>query len=323
MTQQTTHLRGVALTAGGLALALALTACGNPSDTAAEAGATVEVETDYGAVRAPEIPERIVALEFGNEILVEAGIDPVGVIEPNPSLYTPEELAVLEEATVVQTSSLELNLEAIASAEPDLIIGGVREQSHEDYEQHFEDLSEIAPTVLLDFEGAAHELRDMSLELAKIVGDGERARSERDRYEGRVTEISETYADQLADHTFAVVFGVDDEFAVVNTNAWGAHILDELGAEATAVTEEAGSDFAAWQSYENIDKLEDTDVVFYETDVALDPDAFTADLLDQNLWGSLTAAQNEQVHPLRYSFSRTWAQANDVLDQVEEVLKTL
>lgn len=325
MTQLTTHLRGGALTAGGLALALALTACGNDSapEAAEEAGATVEIETDYGTVEIPENPERIVALEFGNEILVEAGIEPAGVIEPNPSLYTPEELSVLEEATVVQASSLELNLEAIASAEPDLIIGGVREQSHDIFEDHYKDLSEIAPTVFFDFEGAAHELRDMSFELSTLIGDGERAEAERDRYQERVTEISETYADQLQDNTFAVVFGVDGEFAVVNTNAWGAFILDELGAEVTPVVEEAGTDFVAWQSYENIDKLEDADVIFYETDVSLEADPFTADLLDQGLWGSLPAVEDEQVHPLRYSFARTWAQGNDVLDQIEAVLETL
>ncbi|WP_234004129.1 ABC transporter substrate-binding protein [Nocardiopsis sp. SBT366] len=326
MKQLTTHLRGGAPIACGLALALALTACGDTSDTADGTdadGATVQVETDYGTVEVPENPERIVALEFGNEILVEAGIDPVGVIEPNPGLHTPEELAVLEEATVVQASSLELNIEAIASAEPDLIIGGVREQSHEDYEEHFATLSEIAPTVLFDFEGAGHELRDMSLRLAEVVGDGERAQEERERYEERVTEISQTHADQLEDHTFAVVFGVDNEFAVINTNAWGAFILDELGAEAASVTEEAGTDFAAWQSYENIDKLQDADVVFYETDVAHEPDPFTADLLQQDLWQPLTAVENDQVHPLRYSAARTWAQGNDVLDQIEQVLETL
>ncbi|HJE59117.1 MAG TPA: ABC transporter substrate-binding protein [Nocardiopsis listeri] len=326
MTELTTHLRSGTLTAGGLALALVLTACGG--DDSADAGSaddatTVSVETDYGTVEIPENPERVVSLEFGNEILVEAGIDPVGVIDPNPSLYTPEQMEVLGEADVVQEMSLELNIEAIAAAEPDLIIGGVREVSHEDYEQHFEDLSQIAPTVLFDFDGAGPELRDMSLELAEVIGDAERAEAERDRYQERLDEIGQTYADQLQDNTFAVVFGVEDEFAAVNTNAWGAYILDELGAEATSLVEEAGDDFATFQSYENIDKLDDADVVFYETDVSMEPDAFTADLLDQRLWQSLPAAENDQVHPMRYSFSRTWGQANDVLDQLEEVLADL
>ncbi len=325
VTQLTTHLRGGALTASGLALLLALTACGDDS-SANEAGAaeeTTTVETDYGPVEVPVDPERIVALEFGNEVVVEAGITPVGVIDPNPSLYTPEQLSVLEEATVVQEMSLELNIEAIASTDPDLIIGGVREISHGDYEKHFEDLSQIAPTVLFDFDGAGPELRDMSIQLAEAIGNAEGAEAERDRYQERVAELSETYSDQLQDNTFAVVFGVDSEFSVVNTNAWGAYILDELGARSTAVVEEADGDFATQQSYENIDKLEEADVIFYETDVSYEPDPFTAELLDQGLWQSLPAVENDQVHPLRYSFSRTWVQANDVLDQVEEVLQDL
>ncbi|MFD3687474.1 ABC transporter substrate-binding protein [Nocardiopsis sp. NPDC058631] len=326
MTQQTTRLRGGTLTATGLALALALTACGD-GETGGEADAatqgTVTVETDYGPVEIPAAPESVVALEFGNEVLLEAGIEPAGVIEPNTSLYTEDQLGVLESAPAVQAMSLELNLEALAATEPDLIIGGVREVGHGDYEDHFEDLSQIAPTVLFDFDGAGAELRDMTLELAEVVGDGERAEDERETFEARTAEIGETYADQLADHTFAVVFGVDNEFAVVNTNAWGALILDELGARPTAATEPAGEEFAAWYSYENLDELGDADVVFYETDVTREPDPFTADLLDQELWGTLPAVEDEQVHPLRHSFSRTYAQANDVLDQVEDVLRGL
>jgi iron complex transport system substrate-binding protein len=323
VTQLTTRLRGGALTASGLALALALTACGNSSDETEAAGETAPVETDYGTVEAPVDPQRIVALEFGNEAVVEAGITPVGVIDPNPSLYTPEQLSVLEEATAVQEMSLELNIEAIAAAEPDLIIGGVREQSHDAYEDHYEDLSQIAPTVFFDFEGAGPEMRDMNLKLAEVIGSAEDAEAERDRYQERLAELSETYADQLRDNTFAVVFGVESEFAVINTNAWGAYVLDELGAQAVSVTEEAEGEFAAWQSYENIDKLDEADVVFYETDVSHEPDPFTADLLDQSLWQSLPAAENDQVHPMRYSASRTWTQANDVLDQIEEVLQDL
>ncbi|MFW6640873.1 ABC transporter substrate-binding protein [Nocardiopsis algeriensis] len=325
MIHRTTHPGRGALPAGGLALLLTLTACGGGSteESADAAADTVTVETDYGNVDIPADPQSIVALEFGNEVLLEAGITPAGVIEPTPSLYTEEQMGILEQAPVVQSASLEINLEAVATAAPDLIIGGVREVSHADYEARKEDLEQIAPTVLLDFDGADSQLRDMTLELSEIVGDGERARAERETFETRSAEIGRTYAEQLEEHTFAVVFAVEDEFAVVNSNAWGGSTLDGLGARLTEAIEPAGEDFAAWYSYENIDALADADVVFYETDVTLEPDAFTEELLGHELWSTLPAAQNEQVHPLRYSFSRTYAQANDVLDQIETVLQDL
>src|SRR5690606_40727544 len=122
---------------------------------------------------------------------------------------------------VVQSASLEINMEAIAEAQPDLIIGGVRVESHDEYVGIREDLEKIAPTVFFDFDGAGSGLRNMTLELSRVVGDGERAEAEQQRFEERVEEISTAYADQLADTTFALVFGVDGEFAVVNTNAWG------------------------------------------------------------------------------------------------------
>ncbi|MFL1376504.1 MULTISPECIES: ABC transporter substrate-binding protein [unclassified Nocardiopsis] len=330
MTHRTTHLRGGALTAAGLSLLLALTACG--SDTAdgdtdgatdGAAGETVTVETDYGPVEIPADPQAIVALEFGNEVLLEAGITPAGAIEPGPALYTEEQLGILEQVPVVQATDLTINIEAVATAAPDLIIGGVREQSHADFEAHKADLEEIAPTVFFDFDGAGDELREMSLKLAEVVGDGERATQAKTDFEARSAEIAETYAEELEDTTFAVIFAVEGQFAVVNSNAWGAYTLDSLGANLTGAIEPAGDDFAAWYSLEEIDVLNDADVIFYETDVTLEADPITEELIGNELWASLPAAENDRVFPLRYSFSRTYGQANDALDQVETVLKDL
>ncbi|MFD6098297.1 ABC transporter substrate-binding protein [Nocardiopsis flavescens] len=328
MTHRTTHLRGGALTAAGLALLTALTACGSggaaeDTDDAAATGETVTVETDYGPVEIPAEPRSVVALEFGNEVLLEAGIAPAGAIEPGPGLYTEEQLGILEQVPVVQATDLTINLEAVATAEPDLIIGGVREQSHADFEAHKADLEEIAPTVLFDFEGAGDGLREMSLELAGVVGDGERAAQDKAAFEERSAEIARTYAEQLEDTTFAVVFAVEGQLAVVNSNAWGAYTLDSLGAGLTSAVEPAGDEFAAWYSLEEIDVLNDADVVFYETDVTLEADPVTEELLGNELWATLPAAREDRVFPLRYSFSRTYGQADDVLDQVEAVLQDL
>ncbi|KUP96819.1 ABC transporter substrate-binding protein [Thermobifida cellulosilytica] len=326
MEQQTSPRNGLALGAGVLALALTLTACGGGQTEEADsapAGKTVTVETDYGPVEVPADPQRIVALEFGTEAVLEAGVEPVGVIEPAATLYTAEELEKLSDYPVVQSAGLEINLEAVAEAEPDLIIGGVRVESHDEYAATHEDLQQIAPTVFYDFDGAGAGLRDMTLKLSQAIGDGERAEAEQERFTTRIEEIRTTYADQLADTTFAVVFGVDGEFAVVNTNAWGGEILDTLGAEQTSAQEAAGENFAAFYSYEEIDKLNDADVVFYETDAQGNPDPFTEELLKQELWQRLPAVEADRAHPLRYSAARTYAQANTVLDQIEEVLKTL
>ncbi|HLU99200.1 MAG TPA: ABC transporter substrate-binding protein [Thermobifida alba] len=326
MQQQTSPRSGLAPVAGALALLLVLTACGGgPAEEAdgASGGETVTVETDYGPVDIPADPQRIVALEFGTEAVLEAGIEPVGVIEPVSTLYTAEELDRLADYPVVQSASLEINLEAIAEARPDLIIGGVRVESHDEYAATREDLEQIAPTVFYDFDGAGAGLRDMTLELSRAIGDGERAEAEQERFEARVEEIRDSYADQLADTTFAVVFGLDGEFAVVNTNAWGGEILDTLGARQSGAREAAGENFAAFYSYEELDQLFDADVVFYETDAQGQPDPFTEALLDQDLWQDLPAVEAGQAHPLRYSAARTYGQANTVLDQIEEVLAGL
>ena len=170
-------------------------------------------------------------------------------------------------------------------------------ESHDEYVGIREDLEKIAPTVFFDFDGAGSGLRNMTLELSRVVGDGERAEAEQQRFEERVEEISTAYADQLADTTFALVFGVDGEFAVVNTNAWGGEILHTLGAKQSKAQQPAGENFAAFYSYEEIDELSDADVIFYETDAQENPDPFTEALLEQKLWQSLPAGGSRPGPP--------------------------
>lgn len=160
--------RLAALSAG---LALAATACGggaSASDAGSVSGsgsgsgsspaafetseetASVTVEHAMGTTEVECTPEKVVTLGQGQtDSTLALGVTPVGVVEPWTDDwydYLPDEV---EEATVVGTE-LEPDLEAIAALQPDVILG-----SKLRHEAFYEQLSQIAPTVMSETIGVA------------------------------------------------------------------------------------------------------------------------------------------------------------------------
>ncbi len=143
--------------AGALAVLLAA-GCGTAQDTAdAASGADASdgthpltVETRFGAVTVGQAPERVVALGFAPaEEALALGVEPVSVAEDPDTLaesvpWMAEEIADTADAGLLGGQG-EPHLEAIAAADPDLIIA----QTYQVTDQAtFDNLNAIAPTVL-------------------------------------------------------------------------------------------------------------------------------------------------------------------------------
>lgn len=157
--------RGAA-TAVTVALALSLAACGSGDDdasdaaagtpgAAADAGASAgqfptTVKTRYGDVTVKSEPKRVVALGATTaDELISLGVTPVKVAGPAEDAAYPWVADKIHDlaAPDMMNASYELNVEAIANAKPDLIIGqGFEAAKKSVYDQ----LSSIAPTVVPD-----------------------------------------------------------------------------------------------------------------------------------------------------------------------------
>ena len=153
-------MRRTALSVTGLALAaaLSLAGCGSSEEPAAGGGPATSADGDFprtvdhamGSTEIPERPERVVVLDTGElDSVLSLGVTPVGAVTTAVSdgflSYLADDAAGIE---VVGTIS-EPDLEAIAAAEPDLILSN--RTRHEDI---YEQLSQIAPTVFADRVGA-------------------------------------------------------------------------------------------------------------------------------------------------------------------------
>lgn len=181
----TSPLRSATLVSVLTATLLVLTACGGSSnndsaDPATEAGAGVTVDTSFGEVTVPEDPQKIVVIGADLvDMLVSLDEQPVAfagsgeqseeaLIEASPwldGIYTGE----FDPALV--TAEYKVSAEAVANHDPDLIIG----RPYYIEEQQYQQLSAIAPTVVLEYASADRDWTDDLNELGRITGNDDKA----------------------------------------------------------------------------------------------------------------------------------------------------
>nr|QIE08719.1 iron compound ABC transporter, periplasmic [Nocardia sp.] len=142
-----------------LALVAVLTACGNSSSGTADAGPRT-VASAKGPVQVPADPQRIVVLNgnlagylYDLEATVVAA-DPRLLGVPNKPGEFPTGWAedAKQQGTQAVPSGESINLEFIAAQRPDLIIGGGQGFPGQQSVNAYDQLSAIAPTVLLPTE---------------------------------------------------------------------------------------------------------------------------------------------------------------------------
>lgn len=148
----TRRLRRLALAAVALCLPL-LAACGDDPEPAAAAddepvasGFPVTVEHRFGETTIEEAPRRVVTVGFtDHDPVLALGVVPVGLTDwygDQPDGVWPWAHDALGDATPTRLAG-ELNVEAVAALDPDLIIGIYLAMDDATYEL----LSEVAPTI--------------------------------------------------------------------------------------------------------------------------------------------------------------------------------
>jgi iron complex transport system substrate-binding protein len=153
--------RGAVLT-GALSLALLATACGGgepaPSGGSAPATpATRSVTTDRGPVTVPGDPQRIVSLSGGltgylyalDAEVAATDTRVLGVTDLDGGFPPAWANDAREQGTIALPGGDQLNLEAVAAARPDLIIGGGQGITAVQAADNYDELTAMAPTVLV------------------------------------------------------------------------------------------------------------------------------------------------------------------------------
>ncbi|MDO9378376.1 MAG: ABC transporter substrate-binding protein [Nocardioidaceae bacterium] len=284
------------LTAPLLTLGLLVVAgCGSAA-TPTDEQETRTVRTLAGEVAVPTEVRRVVVVEGRRDLDVALALDlpVVGFpVEEDVERFDLEAplAAATQEARDAGAEELflrgEIDLEAVAAAEPDLILGRA-----EDVEPVADQLAAIAPTIPLGSVADGGAWQDDLRLVAEATGREERADEIVAAYDARVADLRTTLAGRI-DSVRVLPVDWSEEGTGVITTRLQSSVLRDLGARfasSMATAEEAGG--------EQLFSPEQTDVAAQDADALLmvvdTPDEVAAAEADP-LWARLPAVRAGRV----------------------------
>ncbi|MGY1760896.1 ABC transporter substrate-binding protein [Geodermatophilus sp. SYSU D00779] len=266
-----------------LALSGALTACGSEDDGSAPVAEPssssdafpVTIENKYGTTEIPTEPQRVVTVGFNDQDFVLAlGVTPVGERE-NLGEYDattrPWAQELLPAEDIPTVGGQEINLEAVAALEPDLIVGVYSFMDQTVYDQ----LSGIAPTLAQtdEYADGATPWQEQTLLIGQALGREEEAQQLVDDVEGRFRQAVDENPD-LAGRSIAVdLTGVGSGHYLLGKDDLRTQFFTDLGFTvpdaSTDLSQERldllNADVLAVNGYDQADA--DADTLFSSLDV--------------------------------------------------------
>jgi iron complex transport system substrate-binding protein len=175
-----------------LSLSFTVNACsrsGSTSDNSTQTRETRRIATYMGEIDVPAHPQRVAFIQFFLDHATAMGQAAVGALSVRRDFGTdlPPYLAdkVSQEGTVFFNFTNDPDPEAIFAANPDLIVGWRREGA----EKVFDQLTKIAPTVLMDHEWG--NLEESMAELGHILNREAEARAAMEEYNAAMARYAE------------------------------------------------------------------------------------------------------------------------------------
>lgn len=281
---------------GAAGLLLLPTSCGNGTEGNGDAsGETRTVEHSSGTTELPAEPDRVVTLGgIYTANLISLGLTPaaagddidaqLGMVEELlPDDLDPDEIERIGD-------EYEPNIESIAAVEPDLIIGD------EFHEGIYDQLSEIAPTVLVEYVSNGG-WRERFLAVAEAVGREERAEKVEADYERVISELPE----RLKETTVAFIRPANGQFRIDSTEAaFPGSVADDAGIptlDAPGGVGETDEDSGFVSvSGERLDVVAEAGLIVVPDFRAFGEDADSISQFEQNgLWETLPAVEKGRV----------------------------
>lgn len=310
------HERRRALLALTMAIALLGAACGG-AESEAEEAATRPFDHAQGTTEVPIDPQRIVTTSDQNALLplLELGVRPVAsagaVLDDGTGFFRRVEGFDTEGIEFVG-DYFEVNVEAVAAAEPDLIVG------YGFQSDYYDDLSAVAPTVQIQVFG--RPLTDALMDFADLVGETERAEEFRAAYEARINDLLTALGDDAERLSVSVITPGDPG------TFWFAADGQAIGTVMSDLDFQLPEPHGAWNesdqdapfSIENLSD-HDADVVLV---VSFGEDPGLEALLASPLYENLAASQAGQAAVVDGSVAvgAAWARMDAFIDQLEEIL---
>jgi iron complex transport system substrate-binding protein len=275
-------------------LVLAPYGCGSGEGSAGSAGETRTVRHALGEAQVPVEPDRIVAVtgQMDLDALLALGLRPVaaGANFEDDTAVNPWSEGRLGEDVEVFTFRPEINVEQVATFEPDLILGHIGWM-----EPVYEQLSQVAPTVVVPYDGGVEGEDAMWREpmriVARAVGREERGEEVLEDIDAEIERARERLAG-IGDLKVSIFTAGEGYQAFFNQLSYPGYVVEQVGLSRPGAQREVRQDSedptAVEFSDERLDLLE-ADVIF---GLSFDSDEFMDGFESQPLFQSLDAVQN-------------------------------
>jgi len=282
-------------------------------DSISPPSATRLVKHALGETLVPANPHRLVTLNplfLGNALAL--GVKPIGsttIWQNELSDFEPY-LQRLPGELIHLGSEVQGSLEKILSVKPDLLV------CTEYYDFIYDQLSQIAPTVVLRWDGTAQSWKKTFLAFGEAIGKSQEAEEALNRYYQRAGEFKQKMKGKAAQTQVSVIS--------VDRASGGGLIYDELGKISYLgdILEDAGlsplrSQRGGYLSLESLSSV-DGDVIFIRADGDDDRQREKLkQLQSHSLWSRLDAVQQGRVYKVgRHWFRSSIIDANMILDDL-------
>jgi iron complex transport system substrate-binding protein len=192
----------------------------NATSAAGERGTTRTVQHAKGTAEVPANPQRVVVLDTGElDDTLALGVKPVGAVRVDVATdylaYLGDQTAGIE---MVGTIS-EPNLEKIAALNPDLILSSTVR-----HEELYEELNEIAPTVLAPDLGDTW--KDNFLLYAEALGKTEQAKQMLADFEKRAAAVGDTIG---KGKTVSIVRFLPGQIRLYSDKSFSGTVITDMG----------------------------------------------------------------------------------------------
>ncbi|MFD5557080.1 ABC transporter substrate-binding protein [Streptomyces sp. NPDC127068] len=319
--------------AGALALSLALTGCGSSDD---EKGSDAKDKTrvfaaDNGKITIPADPKRVVATGYAVPVLIEAGAPLVGISswKRGEPMMNEKDLAAYKKLTkVAGEQAAETNYEAIAEADPDLIVIGVPAPVLGDID--VKRLESIAPVVAIG-PTVPSAWRELSHKQADAAGALKQFDSVKATYEAKASELAKKYESVLPKLKLGHV-GAYGEVAKGNFHrefgrSWGSNIAEDVGAKYYGKVKKAGPGSQSVSEYPSIEELPESlgeaDAITYSVQADGSVPEPVKYVMDSKLWKNLPAVKAGKTFAFRYTEAATYGQGVQTLDAIDKAFAPL
>ncbi|MBQ5695504.1 MAG: iron-hydroxamate ABC transporter substrate-binding protein [Clostridium sp.] len=249
-------------------------------------GNTVTVTDVRGEVEIPADPQRIVDLSGNSDILSILGYDVIGTANSDAYDYTklPSYLEeTLSGAEILGYSYQDtMDVEAIMNLNPDLIVISTIQ------EKMYDQLSEIAPTVMIQLE--ALNWKDDVRALGKVFGKEEVANEWIANYEAKAKEAGDKIKSEFgADTTYLSILANPNGFNVFDGAGFGDVLYSDMGlAKPVGMPEQTDVSLPV-VSYEGLASIQ-ADYIF-----VMGSDEELAQIKSNPIWNSLPAVKEGHV----------------------------